>query len=87
MLPSIELNRISLDQVDITELRQEAAQDGFGMMNRLAEEWPRGANRFDKPGESLMGAFVAQCLVGVAGLNQEPYEPAPGLGRLRHSIG
>ena len=75
---------ISLDDVDVTDLCLEAAEEGHRMLERLVREWRDGVNRFDRPGELLIGAFVRDRVVAIGGLNQEPYEPAAGLGRLRH---
>lgn len=43
-----------------------------------------GVNRFDLPGERLMLARAGGRLVGVGGLNRDPYAQAPDVGRLRH---
>lgn len=61
-----------------------AEQEGFGFMTRLAAEWQSGANRFDRPGELLLGASTLSGLVALGGLNRDPYASAPGIGRLRH---
>ena len=68
----------------MTALREEAAREGFAFLERLAQDWSAGTNRFQDPGEKLLGAFLGDQLVGVAGLNLEPYEPALPRARLRH---
>jgi GNAT superfamily N-acetyltransferase len=65
-------------------LRSNAHSEGFAFVERLAADWETGTNRFDKPGEKLLGAFLGEQLVGVGGLNREPYDPPPSRGRLRH---
>jgi hypothetical protein len=40
-------------------LEREAVSQGFGMLTRLRKEWETGANRFDRAGEVLLGAFRA----------------------------
>jgi len=72
----------SLDGVD--PLVVEAERQGFAFMRRFVEEWASGANRFDGPGECVLGAFSAGQLLGVAGLNRDPYVDVEGVGRLRH---
>ncbi|GHK55547.1 hypothetical protein KPZU09_52830 [Klebsiella pneumoniae] len=41
-------------------------------------------NRFNAPGETLLGAFVNHQLVGVCGINSDPFSPQPRAGRIRH---
>lgn len=65
-------------------LEREAAGEGFGMITRLREEWESGTNRFDRGGEVLLGAFRADRLLGIGGLNRDPYISDPRVGRLRH---
>ena len=62
-----------------------ADAEGFGHVGRLAEEWAGGANRFDRPGERLLEArSEGGVLVGVGGLNVDPYAPeGERAGRLR----
>jgi len=65
-------------------LRSEAITQGFGFMDRLVADWASGANTFSRPGECFLGAFVAECLIGVGGLNLDAYLPRTDVGRLRH---
>lgn len=61
----------------------DSEQAGLRFVRRLAEEWASGRNRFDRPGEVLFGAVVDGRMVGVCGLNVDPYAAAPGVGRVR----
>ena len=63
---------------------EEAEACDVGFLLRLREEWQSGALRFDRPGEFLLGAFAQGTLIGVGGISHDPYEPAEGLGRVRH---
>ena len=54
------------------------------MLRRLEENWQRGENRFNAPGEKLLGAFLNGRLVGVCGLNRAPFSQQPRAGRIRH---
>ena len=54
------------------------------MIERLRREWVAGLNRFDREGEILVGAFRRDQLVGVGGLNRDPYVEDPAVGRIRH---
>ncbi len=62
----------------------ESEQGGLRFVRRLAEEWASGANRFDRPGEALFVARLAGQVVGVCGLNVDPYATEPNVGRVRH---
>ena len=62
----------------------EAEGEGHRFVHRLLAEWESGTNRFDGPGELLLGAFIEDRLVGVAGLNRDTYADEDGIGRLRH---
>jgi GNAT superfamily N-acetyltransferase len=62
----------------------ESEAHGLHFVRRLADEWASGANRFDRPGEALFAVRDAADIVGVAGLNVDPYTTEPGTGRVRH---
>jgi N-acetylglutamate synthase-like GNAT family acetyltransferase len=49
----------------------------------LINEWRTGSNRFDKPGERLLVAVDAGNIVGIGGLNVDPYRPIGDTARLR----
>ena len=48
-------------------LKAESIASNFNMLRRLEESWQRGENRFNAPGEKLLGAFLNGKLVGVLG--------------------
>ncbi len=62
----------------------ESEQAGSTFVRRLVDEWISGANRFDRPGEALFGMWVDGRLIGVCGLNVDPYTDAARVGRVRH---
>ena len=70
--------------LDLDALLAESEQGGLQLVRRLVEEWASGANRFDRPGETLFGAWVDGRVVGVCGLNVDPYTAEEGVGRARH---
>jgi ribosomal protein S18 acetylase RimI-like enzyme len=76
------LSELPLEALD--ELIAESERAGLGFMRRLADEWARGANRFDRPGEVLFAARVGGRLAGVCGLNVDPYGGQGSIGRVRH---
>ena len=69
---------------DLEALRVESTIDGFRFVDKLVIEWLSAANRFDAPGEALIGAFQNERLVAVCGLNIDPYAGDNAVGRLRH---
>jgi GNAT superfamily N-acetyltransferase len=58
--------------------------EGHTFVRRLVEEYVSSANRFDQPGELLLGAWLDTQLVGIGGLNRDPYRADSRSGRLRH---
>lgn len=76
------LHELPADRV--APLITESEQAGLRFVRRLAEEWASGSNRFGRRGEALFGALTDGHLIGVCGLNVDPYAGAPGVGRLRH---
>ena len=69
---------------DVDALVAESEQAGMRLVRRLADEWRDGSNRFDRPGEALFGAWADGRLVGVCGLNIDPYANDDRVGRVRH---
>lgn len=62
----------------------ESEPAGLRFVGRLVQEWESGRNCFDRPGEALFGARLDRLLVGVCGLNVDPYASDPRVGRVRH---
>lgn len=76
---------------EFTEMLAESKMAGFRAIERLITDWETGINRFDRPGEAL---FIArQCapqsgsgsdrILGVCGLNRDPYTDSNQIGRVR----
>jgi ribosomal protein S18 acetylase RimI-like enzyme len=79
------IERLSGEPADrLQPLIAESERQGFAFVRRLVEEWRSGANRFDRPGEALFAARAGDDLVGVCGLNVDPYADDPRVGRVRH---
>lgn len=73
----------------LVPLLDAAETEGFDMVRRLADGWREGTNRFDRPGEVLLGVCVDEGvvdrdLVAVGGLNVDPYLDDRAVGRIRH---
>jgi len=69
---------------DFADLLSESERLGSRIIRRLVEEWGNGANRFDRPGEVLFGARGTGRLIGICGLNHDPYAGDERIGRVRH---
>ncbi|WP_417389598.1 GNAT family N-acetyltransferase [Gimesia sp.] len=69
------------DQLDL--LACAARAEGFHMVDRLQQEWRAGTNRFDQAGETLLLALQKRQVVGVCGLNRDPYRHNDRVGRVR----
>ena len=63
-------------------LLADSEREGSRFVRRLVDEWATGANRFDRPGEALFTARIADRVVGICGLNVDPYAAA-NVGRVR----
>jgi ribosomal protein S18 acetylase RimI-like enzyme len=81
---SIRVKRLPLlAPVDLAEILAESETEGFHCLRRLVTEWDSGANRFQRPGEALFVARDGDRIVGVCGLNVDPYAGSH-VGRVRH---
>ncbi|MBP1773028.1 MAG: family acetyltransferase [Holophagaceae bacterium] len=68
---------------ELDELVRESEAEGFEFVGRLRDEWNSRHNRFDQPGEVFFTARLQGRLVGICGLNRDPYSGEPGVGRVR----
>ncbi len=65
-------------------LEDESLSDGFRFLQKMRREWESGDNRFDREGEMVFGAFDREKLIGIGGLNRDPYANEATVGRIRH---
>jgi GNAT superfamily N-acetyltransferase len=78
------VTRLSDITADIfVSLVAKSEREGWHFLRRLKEDWATGSNRFDQPGEALFAAWVDDVLVGVCGLNSDPYTSIQSVGRVR----
>lgn len=68
----------------IDSLVDESRREGYEFVQRTIDEWISGANRFSQVGEGLWGLVSGEELIGIGGLNIDPYVEEPGIGRVRH---
>jgi GNAT superfamily N-acetyltransferase len=74
---------LELPRDPLATLVAESEREGWRFLRRLADEWTAGSNRFRQHGEALLAACVGGQLVGVCGLNVDPYAGNPRVGRVR----
>ena len=78
------VTRIDSLPAGIESLERAATSEGLRMVQRLVEDFCSGVNRFDRPGEGLWAATDDTELLGVCGLNIDPYAaPEERAGRVR----
>lgn len=68
----------------IESLVGESMQEGFEFVQRTVDDWNSGTNRFSQNGEGLWGLVTGSELIGIGGLNIDPYVEDAGTGRVRH---
>ena len=64
-------------------LISESEAEGFAFLARLRDEWLSGENRFKRTGEALFIVEVEKKIVGLCGLNIDPFTENPMIGRVR----
>lgn len=75
---------ITPDAAGFDELKAESLTKNFNMLHRLDAGWRSGENRFETPGEKLLGLYIDDRLAGVCGLNRDPFSKCARAGRIRH---
>ena len=75
--------RITNISKEIRELAKIASIDGHRNIETLVDEFDSGVNRFGKPGEALFGAYEATSILGIGGINKDPYHGQAKVARVR----
>ena len=81
---SASVTRLTALPAGVAALAEVAHAEGFFMLDKLVAKFRSGDNAFDRPGEALFGAEQSGELVGIGGLNIDPYFSDSQLGRVRH---
>ena len=68
----------------VDALAAAASAEGHRFVERTLTEWAAGENLFDRTGEGLFLASSDGEVIGMAGVNVDPYVTDPSVGRLRH---
>jgi GNAT superfamily N-acetyltransferase len=79
----IQIEKIDLPAPGLDQLRAEACAEGYDFVETLVDDWVKGTNRFNGPGEMLCGHLDQDQLVAVGGLNLDPFAGQPDVGRIR----
>jgi GNAT superfamily N-acetyltransferase len=66
----------------LNELLVESMLEGFRHITRLVEDYTNGTNRFDHNDEALFLCLLDNRVIGICGLNRDPYY-GDGVGRVR----
>src|SRR5690554_3978160 len=74
----------SLKQYDLGFLVNDSLSQEYKFVMRLVDEYADGSNKFDKKGESLFVTIIDGEVVGIGGLNIDPYLGLTDVGRVRH---
>lgn len=74
---------VNLNLYEITHLIEESLADGHRHIQRLAQEYKSGENMFSERGEALKAAVHGGKIVGICGLNRDPYSKDEDIGRVR----
>lgn len=83
-LKDIHIQQIeNLMKYEFKYLVQESKEEGFNFLKKLINEYENQLNTFNKSGECLYGIFQGGKLIGIGGLNEDPYTGNNKIGRLR----
>lgn len=81
--PTLVLRKL-IDPVQLANLILSAESEGYRFVTKLLADWRDWSNRFEAPGEAVLIAVLDDELVGVCGLNIDPYVSDAAVARLRH---
>jgi GNAT superfamily N-acetyltransferase len=64
-------------------LLEESENEGYGFLRRLEHQWKEESNRFALQGESLYRVIQGADLIGIGGINKDPFANSERVGRVR----
>jgi len=73
-----------LEEYNLNLLLDDSISEGYKMVQKLHDEYTDGSNRFNRFGESLFVAIIDEEVIGIGGLNIDPYLDLFDVGRVRH---
>jgi GNAT superfamily N-acetyltransferase len=81
----VELIRVNnLNEHNIQPIMDDCLEDGCHILSKLREAYNNESNTFNKQGEVLYIAMLNNNVVGIGGLNQDPYINEIDFGRVRN---
>ncbi|WP_152392864.1 GNAT family N-acetyltransferase [Paenibacillus guangzhouensis] len=72
------------EQYNLNSLLDDSISEGYNMVQKLQDEYTDGSNKFNRFGESLFVAIIDEEVIGIGGLNIDPYLDLIDVGRVRH---
>ena len=79
----MDIRRLHEIPESVHSLAEIASAEGHNNVLTLLQEYESGLNRFNKPGEALFAAYENGRIVGIGGVNVDPYETAEEVARVR----
>lgn len=85
----MNLNNIHIQQIEdlinfeYRHLVKDSKEEGFNFLIKLINEYENKINAFNKTGECLYGIFQEEKLIGIGGLNEDPYTVYNKVDRIR----
>jgi len=68
---------------ELVPMLAESSSEGFRHIERLIHEYETGINTFEQEGEALFECRMHDKVVGICGLNRDPYSEMIDTGRIR----
>ena len=81
MIQILEVKEIPFEGFSV--LLAESEKEGYNFLRRLETAWRNGTNRFSLTGEGLYRAVNDGELIGIGGINLDPFQNNKRIGRLR----
>lgn len=80
----VVLRETELPVEAMSPLVDAAGREGYSFVVRMLRDWSSGKNRFKDRGEAFFAAWEHSTVLGVCGLNIDPFLKDPQVARLRH---
>ncbi|PQP83114.1 GNAT family N-acetyltransferase [Paenibacillus sp. PCH8] len=68
---------------ELVAMLAESSSEGFRHIGRLIHEYESGINTFEQEDEALFECRIHDKVVGICGLNRDPYSEVTDTGRIR----
>ena len=78
----VKLSQIQWNHLD--QLINSSSSEGHSFLKLMKAQYLSGDNRFEYEGEGVYAYIKNQQLIGICGLNKDPYLEDKNVGRIRH---